>query len=128
MIVVRSSAVAALTVALLVLSTDGASAYVYRTARGLYRDCSAAASNAGEAPARHERCAEYLQQMLDAWNLDQRPGICARRSGEELPHAYVKYWRKRGLGFLSGEFPSAESSALDFFNSQRRSCEKPEQP
>jgi hypothetical protein len=29
--------------------------------------------------------------MLDAWNLDQAPGVCSRRVGDELPHAYVKY-------------------------------------
>jgi hypothetical protein len=127
MTIIRTAA-AAFIGAVLVLSAGGASAYAYRTARGLYRDCSAAASSAGDAPARHERCAQYLNQMLDAWNLDQKPGICARRTGEELPHAYVKYWRKRGLGFLSGEFRSAEGSAIDFFNSQKRSCEKSEQP
>jgi len=69
MTVIRTAA-AAFIVAVVVLSAGGASAYAYRTARGLYRDCSAAASSAGEAPVRHERCAEYLNQMLDAWNLE----------------------------------------------------------
>jgi hypothetical protein len=108
--------------AILVFSGGNASAYAYRTARGLYRDCSAAASGTGDALTRHQRCAQYLDQMLDVWNLEQAPGVCARRSGEALPHAYVKYWRKRGLGFLSGEFRSAEGSAIDFFNSQKHAC------
>jgi hypothetical protein len=121
-----TSAVAAVT--LLVFPTGSASAYAYKTARGLYRDCSVAASGTGDAHARHQRCAEYLQQMLDAWNLDQAPGICALRTGEALPHADVKYWRARGLGLLSGEFRSAESSAVDFFNSQKHACPNTGEP
>jgi hypothetical protein len=104
-----------------VFTVGNAPAATYETARGLYRDCNAAPSG-GNAPSRHQRCAEYLEQMLDVWNLDQAPGVCSHRIGDALPHAYVKYWRKRGLGFLSGEFRSAESSAIDFFNSQKRRC------
>jgi hypothetical protein len=106
------------------VAADDASVYRYKTARGLYRDCTAAQNGGGDAPTRHNRCAEYLEQMLDVWNLEQGPGTCSRRSGEELPDAYVTYWRKRGLGFLSGEFRSAKSSAMDFFNSQKRLCSK----
>jgi len=115
--------IGALAVAVIAAATDDALAYSYKTARGLYRDCNAAADG-GDAAIRRQHCAEYLTQMLDAWNLDQAPGVCSRRIGEELPHAYVKYWRKRGLGFLSGEFRSAESSVIDFFNSQKQACPK----
>jgi len=124
----RTSTIATAIGALLVLSTASASAYAYKTARGLFHDCSAAADGTGDAPARHQHCAQYLKQMLDAWNLDQAPGVCARRIGTGLPHAYVKYWRNRGLGFLSGEFRSAESSVIDFFNSQKRACPTSEHP
>ena len=122
MIVGRTSTIAAAIGALLVFSSASASAYAYKTARGLYRDCSAAAEGRGYAPTRHQRCGQYLKQMLDAWNLDQAPGVSARRIGNALLHDYVKYWRNRGLGFLSGEFRSAESSAIDFFNSQKHAC------
>jgi len=116
--------IGAAAVTILAAATGNASAYSYKTARGLYRDCNAAVSGGGDAAIRRQHCAEYLTQMLDAWNLDQAPGVCPRHIGDKLPHAYVKYWRKRGLGFLSGEFRSAESSVIDFFNSQKQACPK----
>ena len=101
----------ALIMAVFAAASDDASAYSYKTARGLYRDCNADLGSSRDALTRHQHCSEYPTQMLDAWNLDQTPGVSSRRSGDE---------RKRGLGFLSGEFRSAESSVIDFFNGQKQ--------
>lgn len=107
----------------LALSGSGAGAYTYKTARGLYQDCAGPATLKNGAPAlRRERCAEYLEDVLNAWNLNQDNGVCSRHVGAELPDAYVQYWRARGLGFLSGEFRSAETSVNDFLDSQKQPC------
>lgn len=107
----------------LVLSAAGAHAYTYKRARLLYDDCAAPAKLANGAPtARRQRCAAYLNQVLNAWNLNQDPGVCSRHVGAELPDAYVHYWQSRGLGVLSGEFRSAEASVTDFLDSQKQRC------
>lgn len=116
------------TVLALSLASGAASAYAYRSARGLFQDCAAPAKLGNGAPTeRRERCADYLQQVFNAWNLNQDNGICSRHVGSELPDAYVQYWRTRGLGFLAGEFRSAEASVNDFLDSQKQPC-PPEPP
>lgn len=108
---------------LLALSTGAAAAAEYKTARGLFEDCAAPATiKTGAASGPRERCADYLDRVFNAWNLNQEPGVCSRHIGRELPDAYVKYWRARGLGFLSGEFRSAEASVNDFLDSQKQPC------
>lgn len=112
-----------LVVAGLALSSRDAEAYTYKTARGLYEDCAAPATlNSGAPAQQRERCADYLESLFNAWNLNQDNGICSRHVGAELPDAYVRYWRARGLGFLSGEFRSAEASVNDFLDSQKQPC------
>ena len=70
-----------LAVALVVVAAGEAHAANYNTARRLYQDCAATgAANAG----RHQRCAEYLVQLLDNWNLNQDTSVCARHVGKEL--------------------------------------------
>lgn len=105
------------------LSPGDAAAYAYKTARGLYKDCAAPAPLKSGAPTpQRERCAAYLESVFNAWNLNQDNGICSRHAGAALPDAYVQYWRTRGLGFLSGEFRSAEASVNDFLDSQKQPC------
>lgn len=106
-------------VALVAVASGEVDAASYSTARRLYQDCAATgAANAG----RRQRCADYLVQLLDNWNLNQDNNVCARHVGKELPDAYVRYWRARGLGFLSGRFKSAETSVNEFLDTQRRPC------
>lgn len=112
----------------LALSAGAAHAYTYKSARKLYDDCAAPATLKNGAPtARREQCLGYLKQALNAWNLTQDNGTCSAHVGEGLADAYVKYWQKRGLGVLKGEFRSAEASANDFLDSQKQPC-KPRQP
>jgi hypothetical protein len=109
--------------AALVLSAAAAQAYTYKSARRLYEDCAApAVSQTGVATIRREQCTDYLNQVLNAWNLNQDNGVCSAHVGAALPDAYVRYWRKRGLGFLSGELRSAERSVNDFLDSQKQAC------
>ena len=54
--------------------------------------------------------------------LEQGDRVCSRLVVSALPDAYVQYWRKRGLGFLSGEFRSAVASVNDFLDSERQPC------
>lgn len=114
--------------ALLVLWTGAAAAQEYKTARSLYADCAAPATLKNGAPSgARERCNDYLDRVFNAWNLNQDNGVCSRHVGPQLPDAYVKYWRSRGLGVLSGEFRSAEASVNDFLDSQKQPC-PPEPP
>lgn len=114
--------------AALALSTAAAhAAYTYKSARKLYDDCAAPAKLKSGAPTvKREQCTAYLNQILDAWNLNQDNGVCSAHSGSELPDAYVRYWQKRGLGVLKGEFRSAEASVNDFLDSQKQRC--PDRP
>lgn len=117
-----------LVAAALALASGKAEADAYKTARGLYEDCAAPATlRNGATSQQRERCADYLEAVLNAWNLNQDNGVCSSHVGSELPDAYVQYWRARGLGFLSGEFRSAEASATDFLDSQKQPC-PPEPP
>ncbi|MGO8918524.1 MAG: hypothetical protein ACLQJR_21700 [Stellaceae bacterium] len=117
-----------LVAAALALSSGRAEADAYKTARGLYEDCAAPATlQSGASAPQRARCADYLESVLNAWNLNQDNGVCSRHVGAELPDAYVQYWRARGLGFLSGEFRSAEASVNDFLDSQKQPC-PPEPP
>jgi uncharacterized membrane protein len=109
--------------ALLALSSGAGAAQEYKTARSLFEDCAAtAALKSGAQSEPRERCADYLDRVFNAWNLNQDNGVCSRHVGAQLPDAYVKYWRNRGLGFLSGEFRSAEASVNDFLDSQKQPC------
>jgi hypothetical protein len=109
--------------AALAFSAGAAQAYTYKSARKLYDDCAAPATLKNGAPTvRRLHCLEFLKQALNAWNLTQDNGICSAHIGKELPDAYVKYWQKRGLGVLKGEFRSAEASANDFLDSQKQPC------
>jgi hypothetical protein len=120
-----SSFAAALALGLLASTVwhGSADAYAYRTARGLYQDCAAPARMRNGVPTvQRERCNDYLEQALNAWNLNQDNGICSRHSGAALPDAYVRYWKARGLGVLKGEFTSAEASVYEFLDSQRQRC------
>lgn len=111
---------------LLVLSAGAANAIEYRTARALYADCAAPAMLKNGAPTeRREHCADYIDRVFNAWNLNQDNGVCSRHIGYQLPDAYVKYWRSRGLGFLEGAFRSAEASVNDFLDSQKQPCPPP---
>jgi len=94
-----------------------AQAYVYKTARALFRDCSAT----GDV-ARRKRCAQYIGLIFDDWRLEQSANFCSRVPVPGLPDAYVGYWKTRGLGLLQGEFRSALSSVNDFLDSQRQPC------
>jgi hypothetical protein len=108
---------------LLAVSDGAASAAEYHSARTLYDDCAAPAVLKDGAPTdQRERCADYIDRVFNAWNLNQDNGVCSRHVGYGLPDAYVKYWRTRGLGFLKGEFRSAEASVNDFLDSQRQPC------
>jgi hypothetical protein len=112
--------------AILALCSGSAEADAYKTAHGLYEDCAAPATlRNGAVSQQRERCADYLEGALNAWNLNQDYGICSRYIGSELPDAYVEYWQARGLGFLSGELRSAETSANEFLDSQKRTCPPP---
>jgi len=111
---------------LLALSTGAASAVEYHSARSLYDDCAAPSMLKNGAPTeRRESCADYIDRVFNAWNLNQDNGTCSRHVGYQLPDAYVQYWRQRGLGLFKGEFRSAESSVNDFLDSQRQSCPPP---
>jgi hypothetical protein len=108
---------------LLALSPGPAAAQEYKSARSLFTDCAAPATIKSGAPSGpRERCADYLDRVFNAWNLNQEPGTCSRHVGGQLPDAYVQYWRARGLGFASGEFRSAEVSVNDFLDSQKQPC------
>ena len=117
-----------LVASLLALSGGAAHADAYATARGLYRDCAAGVSQsaAPAAEAQLARCAGYLRQVLDGWNLEQDNGMCARYVGNDLPKAYVTYWSARGLGLIAGTFTSAERSAKEFLDSERMPCRVPD--
>lgn len=100
--------------------------YVYRTARGLYKDCAAGeGGNSAVSDEKHRHCAAYIGQIFNDWNLSQEIEICSRHFGRELRKAYVDYWRARGFGFLSGIFLSAETSVREFLDSQTQPCPKP---
>jgi hypothetical protein len=108
---------------LLALATGPAAAQEYKSARSLFDDCAAPATLKSGAPSgARERCADYLDRVFNAWNLNQEPGMCSRHVGAQLPDAYVNYWRSRGLGFAKGEFRSAEASVNDFLDSQKQRC------
>jgi hypothetical protein len=110
----------------LALSAGAASAAEYKTARSLYADCAAPATLKNGAPSeRREQCTDYLERVFNAWNLNQDNGVCSRHFGDQLPDAYVAYWRSRGLGFLSGAFRSAAASVNDFLDSQKQACLPP---
>jgi hypothetical protein len=103
--------------AALLASHRPAAAYEYRTARALFHDCSSAKDS-----DRWRNCAETLRVLYDNWQLEQGDRICSQLTVKALPDAYVKYWRQRGLGFLSGEFRSATTSVNDFLDSARKPC------
>jgi len=92
-------------------------AYEYRSAHGLFEDCSRAAGT-----EQRQNCAEFLHTLLENWLLEQGDGVCSRVTVSALPDAYVQYWRVRGLGALSGEFRSALASVNDFLDSKRQPC------
>ncbi len=111
----------------LALAAGAAHSATYKTARKLYDDCAAPAKMAsGVTTPQRKRCAAFLQQSLSAWNLAQDSNVCSRHTGAALADAYVAYWKKRGLGFLKGEFRSAQASANDFLDSQKQPC--PDRP
>jgi hypothetical protein len=112
-----------LIIAILACSVGPAYAFAYKTARGLYQDCVAGITGrkAG-GTEQYRRCADYIEQIFNNWNLNQDNGICSRHVGEELPKAYVEYWRARDLGLLSGAFTSAETSVNEFLDSQKQPC------
>ena len=111
----------------LALAGGAAHSASYKTARKLYDDCAAPAKTAGGVTtAKRKQCAAFLDQSLSAWNLAQNSNVCSRNVGAELPDAYVAYWKKRGLGFLKGEFRSAQASVNDFLDSQKQPC--PDRP
>jgi hypothetical protein len=108
---------AGLAAAFLLLSGWPAAGYEYRTARALFHDCSTA-----KGSDRWHNCAESLRVLYNNWQLEQGDRVCSRIVVGALPDAYVQYWRKRGLGFLSGEFRSAVASVNDFLDSARQPC------
>jgi hypothetical protein len=98
----------------------------YANAHSLYDDCAAGGNQPdGAALERRGRCARYLQLMLDNWYLSQASMICSRYAGDQLPGAYVGYWRMRGLGIFSGFFRAAEKSANEFLDSEAEPCSVP---
>ena len=112
---------------LLMLSVRPVHANVYKTARGLYEDCAAGESGRGvPSTEKRRRCADYIGQIFDNWNLNQDNGICSQHVGVELPGAYVDYWRARGMGLVSGVTTSAETSVNEFLDSQKRPCQTPD--
>jgi hypothetical protein len=114
-------------VALLALTIVPAHGSVYRTAHGLYRDCSAGTDgNSATAKQKLRSCADFLNRIFNNWNLNQDNGVCSRHFGNELPKAYVEYWRVRGLGPLDGLLTSAVASANQFLDSQRQACPTPD--
>ncbi len=114
-------------VALLAWSMMPAHGFVYRTAHGLYRDCAAGTSeHSAAAQQSYQRCADYIRRIFNNWNLNQDNGVCSRYYGDELPKAYVDYWRVKGLGFLSGTFISAETSVNQFLDSEKQPCPTPD--
>ncbi len=117
-----------LAASLLLLSGAAATAAAYGTERGLYRDCAAGVASAENlaAEARLEQCSDFLHQVLNAWNLEQDSGICARHVGSDLPRAYVAYWRGRGVGLIGGELTSAEKSVTEFLDSEKVRCPVPD--
>ena len=106
------------------LLSGAAEAAGYATERGLYKDCSAGVSESADlaAQAALSRCADYLQQVLDGWNLEQDNGVCAQHAGRGLPMAYVNYWRTRREGLVGGTFTSAERSVKEFLDSEKVRC------
>lgn len=114
-------------IALLAWPMAPAHAFVYRTARGLYQDCAAGIGQQSAASQqRYRQCADYIHRIFNNWNLNQDNGICSRYYGDQLPKAYVDYWRLKGLGFLSGAFVSAERSVNQFLDSQKQPCPTPD--
>jgi hypothetical protein len=112
-----------LVIALLMLSVEPVHGNVYKTARGLYKDCSAGQSGGGGASTeKRRRCADYIDRIFNNWNLNRDNGICSRHVGDELPGAYLDYWRARGTGLLSGLLTSAETSVNEFLDSQKHPC------
>lgn len=108
-------------------SVTPAHGFVYRTARGLYDDCAAGVDgHTTGAPQKYRHCIGYIHQIFNNWNLNQDNGICSRYYGDQLPRAYVDYWRAKGLGFLSGTFISAETSVNQFLDSQKQPCPVPD--
>ncbi len=102
------------------------SARPYPNAHSLYADCAAGGNEPDQAALeRRSQCARYLEIMLDNWNLSQSGMICSRYADDQLPGAYVAYWRQRGLGIFFGLFRSAESSAKEFFDSEAQPCPVP---
>jgi hypothetical protein len=117
----------ALFAGLLAWSIGPAEGYVYKTARGLYRDCAAGtATHTETARQRYRRCADFIDQIFNNWNLNQDNGICSRYDDGELPKAYVEYWRRRRQGLLPGLFTSAESSVNEFLDSEKQACPVPD--
>jgi len=117
----------ALIASLLTWSIGPAQGYVYKTAHGLYRDCAAGiASHSETARQRYRRCADFIEQIFNNWNLNQDNGICSRYADGELPKAYVEYWRHRRRGLLPGLFTSAESSVNQFLDSEKQTCPVPD--
>jgi hypothetical protein len=115
-----------LVVALIALSAAPAHAYIYRTARGLYEDCASGGELGETSTQKYRRCADYIGRIFNNWNLNQDNGVCSRHVGDELPPAYVAYWRAKRQGFLSGAFTSAETSVNEFLDSQRQPCPVPD--
>jgi hypothetical protein len=112
-----------LIIVILAWSIAAAQAFAYRTARGLYQDCVAGLAGDGAvATQKYRRCAGYIDQIFNNWNLNQDNGVCSRHVGAELPKAYVAYWRARGLGLLRGTFTSAQTSVNEFLDSQKQPC------
>ena len=114
-------------VALLGWSMAPAHGFVYDTARGLYRDCVVGLNeHSAAAQQKYRRCSDYIHRLFNNWNLHQDNGICSRYYGDQLPQAYVAYWRAKGLGLLSGAFISAETSVNQFLDSSKRPCPVPD--
>jgi hypothetical protein len=112
-----------LIIVFLAWSGDAAHAFAYKTARGLYQDCVVGlAGHDTAATPKYRRCAGYIEQIFNNWNLNQDNGICSRHVGAALPKAYVAYWRARGLGLLRGTFTSAQTSVNEFLDSQKQPC------
>lgn len=106
-----AAACSLLVIALLGWSVDAAYAFAYKTERGLYQDCAAGlASPYPAATRKYRRCADYIDQIFNNWNLNQDNGICSRHVGAELPKAYVAYWRMQEPGLVRGTFLSAQTS------------------
>lgn len=115
-----------LAAALLLLCWNCAHADAYRSAGSLYRDCAAGSRDGFAAAQRHRRCADYIDRLFNNWNLNQDNGICSKHVGDELPRAYVEYWRAKHVGFWWGEFTSAQTSVNEFLDSQRQPCPVPD--